>query len=151
MRSIHCTPGKIFPWWFTFDRQMRAIFAGAGAVAELRVVAAAIVALREAARRASHNPGPRTYGSVRRGTLPMSSGRRCTTAATSCSASAVAIARELLISRVVSAAMSILGLYCDPLMARHADLMFRSWLTRAADFRLAPKTRHSADSRKRAS
>ena len=65
MRSMHCRSGKIFPWWFTFDRQMRAVFARAGAVAELRVVAAAIVALREAARRANHKPRPRTYGSVR--------------------------------------------------------------------------------------
>src|SRR5262249_44181192 len=65
MRSMYCTPGKIFPWWFTFDRQMRAIFACAGAVAELRVLAATIVALREAGRRASHKPRPRTYGSVR--------------------------------------------------------------------------------------
>jgi hypothetical protein len=49
--------------------------------------------------------------------LPISSGRRCTTPRTSGSASGLAIAREFLNksekvrSRVVSAAMSFLGLY----------------------------------------
>jgi type IV secretion system protein VirD4 len=58
-------PWQMFIWWLAFDAQAPDVFARAGAVAAFGGLASGAIAIGGAARRASRNSQPTTYGSAR--------------------------------------------------------------------------------------